>query len=100
MAKIVIETFMSEKLKLNGNNLVMFAIMWADVQGQRKKAVPYDYKRFAQMMAVSIPTVYNTFEKLASLGLVELKDSTHYQLTETWGEDLKMFKSSARIEAI
>ena len=85
MAKIIIETFMSEKLKLNGNNLVMFAIMWSDVQGQRKKPAPYDYKRFAQMMAVTVPTVYNTFEKLASMGLVRLRDSTHFELTDTWG---------------
>lgn len=85
MAKIIIETFMSEKLKLNGNNLVMFAIMWADVEGQRRKAVPYDYRRFAQMMAVSIPTVYNTFENLCKNGLVNKTDSTHYELTDTWG---------------
>ena len=85
MSKIIIESFMSKKLGLNGNSLVMFAIMWAECSGQRNKSQEYDYNRFSDLMNVTVPTVYATMKKLVEAGYVRQPDSGHYALTETWG---------------
>ena len=85
MSKIIIETFMSKKLGLNGNGLVMFAIMWAEWNGERNKEQPYDYNRFSGLMNVTVPTVYSTMKKLVDAGYVRQRDSSHYELTDTWG---------------
>ena len=67
--KVVIERFMTQVLNLNGNDLVLFAIMWAE-SDQGRKAVSGDYVGLSGRMNVAIPTLYKCMNKLVEKGYV------------------------------
>lgn len=71
--KIIIEDFMTT-IGLNGNALVLFAILWAESKHGEQK-VKDDYKHFAEAMGVTVPTYYNTMTKLRERGLVACDDN-------------------------
>lgn len=69
MEKIVIEGFMLDRLKLNSNALVLYAILWCDSKRGKDK-VQNDFARYSGMMNVAIPTYYSALRKLTERGLV------------------------------
>lgn len=68
--KIIIDDFMTSKLGLNGNALVLFAILWAESKHGEQTLID-DYQHYADAMCVSVPTYYNTMKKLMERGLVK-----------------------------
>lgn len=67
--KIIIEDFMT-LLGLNGNALVLYAILWAESKNG-KQTLMDDYQHYADAMCVTVPTYYNTMKKLMERGLVK-----------------------------
>lgn len=67
--KIIIEDFMTT-IGLNGNALVLFAILWAESKHGEQTLVD-DYQHYADAMCVTVPTYYNTMKKLMERGLVK-----------------------------
>ena len=65
-----IQDWMTSKLRLSGNNLVLFALMWK-MSEQGTKTVKIDYKEITLAMSVSDPTVYNCLGQLVKRGLLE-----------------------------
>ena len=69
MAKIIIENFMTSELGLSGNQLVLYAHLWAESkQGQQE--VADDYAKYSGAINVTIPTYYSTRNSLVSKGLI------------------------------
>ena len=66
---IVIESWMTSKLKLNGNALVLFAILWRDSKKGEVEVVD-DYQSHSAAMGVTVPTYYNAVKKLMEQGIV------------------------------
>lgn len=67
--KIIIEDFMTT-IGLNGNALVLFAILWAESK-HGEQTLADDYQHYADAMCVTVPTYYNTMKKLMERGLVK-----------------------------
>ena len=61
--------WMTERLGLSGNELVLFAIMWKESKGG-EKALVGDYTALSAAMGVTIPTMYNCAQKLMKRGYV------------------------------
>lgn len=79
MCKIIIEGFMTTELGLNGNQLVLFAILW----GESKKgveAVADNYAKYSGLMNTTIPTYYNTAKKLEERGVIRKTDDGKWVL--------------------
>ena len=76
--KYCIERFMTERLGLNGNELVLYSIMWAESDGGEKK-VDLDYVGLSSAMNVTIPTLYKCMNKLAERGYV-IKDGRSFKV--------------------
>ena len=55
MAKIVIENFMTSELGLSGNQLVLYAHLWAESK-QGTQTVGDDYAKYSAAINVTIPT--------------------------------------------
>lgn len=70
MAKIIIEEFMTDKLKLGGNALVLFAILWKESK-QGKEIATDDYAQYTKTMNCTNATYYNTKEKLIKAGVIK-----------------------------
>lgn len=64
-----IQPFMMEKMKLSGNELVLFAILWKETDGGKKMA-QMDYQGWSAAMGVTIPTLYNVLNKLVDKGFI------------------------------
>lgn len=64
-----IESFMTERLALSGNELVLFSILWKESEGG-KKQVEGDYTMISARMGTTIPTMYNCLKKLMERGYV------------------------------
>lgn len=79
--KITIENFMTQSLKLSGNELVLFAIFWRE-SDRGKNEVKLDYARFHADMGVSLPTMYNCLRKLVKRGYVAEKYQGVYVVDE------------------
>ena len=79
--KIIIEDFMTQSLKLSGNELVLFAIFWRESNGG-KNEVKLDYTRFPTDMGVSLPTLYNCLRKLVERGYIVEKYKGVYVVDE------------------
>ena len=69
MAKIVIENFMTSDLGLSGNQLVLYAHLWAESK-QGTQTVGDDYAKYSAAINVTIPTYYSTRNSLVARGLV------------------------------
>lgn len=67
--KIEILPFMTGRMGLSGNELVLFAIMWRD-SDKGSKEVTGDYSRISGEMGTTIPTMYNCIKKLMDRGYV------------------------------
>lgn len=79
MCKIIIESFMTNELGLNGNQLVLFAILW----GESKKGlieVTDDYAKYSGLMNTTIPTYYNTAKKLEERGVIRKLDNGKWNI--------------------
>ena len=70
MAKIMIENFMTSELGLSGNQLVLYAHLWAESKKGADDVVN-DYARYSSAINVTIPTYYSTVGALIKRGLVE-----------------------------
>ena len=70
MAKIVIESFMTSQMGLSGNQLVLFAHLWAESK-QGQDAVVNDYARYSAAINVTIPTYYSTVNALEKRGAIK-----------------------------
>ena len=80
MAKICIENFMTSEAGLSGNQLVLYAHLWAESkQGGRK--VENDYARYSAAINVTIPTYYSTLSSLIARGLVKKLDGGLLQVS-------------------
>ena len=77
MKRIIIEEFMTDQLKLNGNQLILYAMMWKDSDGGQQP-VKDDYRHYSEAMNVTLPTYYNTMKKLADRGLVKNMGDGNY----------------------
>ena len=69
MAKIVIENFMTSELGLSGNQLVLYAHLWAESK-QGTQTVGDDYAKYSAAINVTIPTYYSTRNSLIARNLV------------------------------
>ena len=83
MAKIVIESFMTSQLGLNGNQLVLFATLWRDSNGG-KDEVNDDYQRYSASINTTIPTYYSCMKKLEERGLLVMETKGKYKIVKTW----------------
>ena len=83
MAKIVIENFMTSELGLSGNQLVLYAHLWAESK-QGEETITNNYSRYAAAMNVTMPTYYSTLKALEMRGLVK----------KMLGAKLKILKSA------
>lgn len=79
MAKIIIENFMTSELGLSGNQLVLFAHLWAESK-QGKEVIDNDYAHFSGAINVTIPTYYSTVNALIKRGIVERVGSGRLQI--------------------
>ena len=70
MAKIIIENFMTSELGLSGNQLVLYAHLWAESK-QGLVDITNNYSRYAAAMNVTMPTYYGTLKGLELRGLVK-----------------------------
>lgn len=77
--KVSIERFMTQVLNLNGNELVLFAILWAESNGG-EKSVGGDYVGLSAAMNVTVPTMYKCMSKLVERGYV-VKDGKVFNVT-------------------
>ena len=69
MAKIVIENFMTSELGLSGNQLVLYAHLWAESK-QGTQTVGDDYAKYSAAINVTIPTYYSTRNSLIARNLI------------------------------
>ena len=81
MAKIVIENFMTENLGLNGNQLVLYAIMWRDSKNGTQP-VNEDYVRYSGAINTTIPTYYATMKKLVERGYITKMKNGSYVVND------------------
>ena len=77
MAKIIIENFMTSELGLSGNQLVLYAHLWAESK-QGTQTVGDDYAKYSAAINVTIPTYYSTRNSLTARGLVYKHDGQLY----------------------
>jgi predicted transcriptional regulator len=75
----MIEKFMTAKLGLSGNELVLFSILWKE-SDKGQKIVEGDYTRLSEGMNVTIPTMYSCMKKLQNRGYVEQVEKGLYQV--------------------
>lgn len=69
--------FMTSKLGLSGNNLVLYGIMWSESK-QGTKTVAGDYTHLSAAMGVTIPTLYNCIKNLMKLGYISQPEKGYY----------------------
>lgn len=81
MAKIMIENFMTSELGLSGNQLVLYAHLWAESK-QGTQSVGDDYAKYSAAINVTIPTYYSTRNSLVARGLVS-KDGQMLKVSRT-----------------
>lgn len=74
-----IENFMTARLGLSGNNLVLYGLMWAESK-QGKDVVVGDYTKLSAAMGVTIPTLYNCIKNLTKLALISQPQKGIYQM--------------------
>ena len=75
---IIIESWMTSELKLSGNTLILFAILWRD---SKKGEIPArdDYANHSAAMGVSVPTYYNAVKKLVENDIIcKAEDGTGF----------------------
>lgn len=70
IGKYEIESMMTEKLGLSGNELVLFAVLWK-LSAKGEKEVAVDYVALSTAINTTIPTLYNCIRKLTERGYVE-----------------------------
>lgn len=70
---ITIENWMAKQLGLNGNSLVLFAIIWRESKQGQDMFID-NYADHSAAMNTSIPTYYNTLGKLVTKGLLRKVD--------------------------
>ena len=68
--EVSIKSFMTTRLGLSGNELVLFAICWKESDGG-SDAFALDYSEVSAAMGTSIPTMYNCAKKLTDRGYLE-----------------------------
>lgn len=74
-----IESFMTGRLGLSGNELVLFGILWK-ASDRGSKVVEGDYTNLSALMGTSIPTMYNCIRKLQERGYVEQVEKGVYSV--------------------
>ena len=77
--KFSIENWMTSELGLNGNQLVLFAVLWNDSK-HGIEPIKDDYAKYAAAINTTIPTYYNTFKKLVEKGLLTKVDGDKYNI--------------------
>lgn len=80
--RIEILDFMTAKLGLSGNELVLFGICWK-LSDRGEKPCELNYTDVSVAMGTTIPTMYNCLKKLAERGYVVKMDDGRYQVSET-----------------
>lgn len=72
---------MTRLLKLSGNELVLFAILWRESE-QGRQNVKLNYTQFSEDMGVTVPTFYNCIKKLAERGYIVEQSQGIYSIDE------------------
>lgn len=65
--EIKLQSFMTSKLGLSGNELVLFGICWKESKGGEQEFA-LDYTEVSAAMGTTIPTMYNCINKLMGRG--------------------------------
>ena len=79
--KFEILPWMTAQLKLSGNELVLFAILWKESK-QGALQVKGDYAVLSMMMGCTVPTMYSTAKKLVDRNLVTMPSKGMYAISE------------------
>lgn len=77
----VIESFMTGRLGLSGNELVLYAILWKE-SDRGMKQVAGDYTALSERMGTTIPTMYNCIKKLCERGYVVQVSKGMYEVAK------------------
>lgn len=68
-SNITIEPWMAQKTGLNGNNLILFALLWFESKHGKEEVTP-DYTEICPVMGTSNPTMYNGIKKMVIAGIL------------------------------
>jgi hypothetical protein len=66
---ICIEGWQVSQLRLSGNKLVLYALIWQN-SNHGKSAVSIDYTEVSEAMGTTIPTMYNCLKDLCRLDIL------------------------------
>ena len=80
--KFEILPWMTAQLKLSGNELVLFAILWKESK-QGAQQVKGDYAVLSMMMGCTVPTMYSAAKKLVDRNLVTMPSKGMYAIAES-----------------
>ena len=80
--KFEILPWMTAQLKLSGNELVLFAILWKESK-QGSQQVKGDYAVLSMMMGCTVPTMYSAAKKLVDRNLVTIPNKGMYAIAES-----------------
>ena len=80
--KFEILPWMTAQLKLSGNELVLFAILWKESK-QGAQQVKGDYAVLSMMMGCTVPTMYSAAKKLVDRNLVTIPSKGMYAIPES-----------------
>ena len=80
--KFEILPWMTAQLKLSGNELVLFAILWKESK-QGTQQVKGNYAFLSMMMGCTVPTMYSAAKKLVDRNLVTMPSKGMYAIAES-----------------
>lgn len=69
--KFYVYKWMTAKMGLSGNGLVMFAYLW-DATKQGSEVFTGGYRELSAVVCTTVPTVYNTMRTLQERGFIEI----------------------------
>lgn len=74
-----IQDWMTSKIGLNGNTLVLFAILWK-MSDNGTRPVTVDYKEIRPLMGVTTPTFYNAMQILGKHKVITQLEDGQYAI--------------------
>lgn len=72
-----IQDWMTRKIGLNGNTLVLFAILWK-MSDNGTRPVAIDYREITPLMGVTTPTFYNALATLDKHQVIKKQEDGQY----------------------
>lgn len=79
MRDFVVKNFMVSRMGLNGNKLVLFALLWQMSAGGEKKVV-CDHSKVSAAIGTTIPTMYNVLKELVKAGYIKQVEKGTYEV--------------------